>query len=328
MAPPAHDRARDSSARDKHDASVLLADRIQGMRASREVIPFDPDHSFRWHQHDYPSPIARWNYHPEFEIHLIRSGVGRFIVGDAIGTFTAGHVALIGSGLPHDWVSDVEPGEVILGRDAVLQFDGRWVEQCTALMPELVDLKPLLDQSARGIQFSGRTAARAAPLIEGIGVTTGVERMATFFTLLSVLVNSPPGDRELLAGEWFSPVLDRRSAAVVDIALEYVFANQAGEIRMSEAARLVGMSEPAFSKHFKKWTGQGFTDMVRKLRIARARHLLEQSDEPVSDICFRVGFTNLSNFNRRFLSEVGTTPTQYRKDHLRELSKKVSVSAR
>lgn len=305
-----------------HDPSVVLADRIQGMRASREVIPFDPDHSFRWHEHDYPSPIARWNYHPEFEIHLIRSGVGRLIVGDHIGTFEAGHVALIGSGLPHDWVSDLEAGEVVHGRDAVLQFDGRWVEQCTALMPELSDVKPLLELSSRGIQFTGSTAERAAPLMEAIGVSTGVERIAGFFALLSLLANAPAGDCALLAGEWFSPVLDRRSAAMIDITLEYVFANQAGEIRMSEAARLVGMSEPAFSKHFKKWTGQSFSDMVRKLRIARARHLLERSDDPVSEICYEVGFANLSNFNRRFMAEVGTTPTQYRKDHVHTLRQK------
>lgn len=311
-----------------HDAAVLLADRIQGMRASREVIPYDPDHSFRWHEHDYPSPIARWNYHPEFELHLIRSGSGRFIVGDHIGTFEAGQVTLIGSGLPHDWVSDVEPGEVIRARDAVLQFDRRWIEQCVEIMPELIDVRSLLAQSARGIHFTGATAASAAPLIERVGRSTGVERMATFFALLALLVDSPPSERSLMAGEWFSPILDRRSAAMVDITLEYVFANQAGEIRMSEAARLVGISEPAFSKQFKKWTGQGFSDMVRKLRIARARHLLERTDDPVSAICFEVGFTNLSNFNRRFIAETGTTPTEYRKAHLRSATQKsISLSS-
>lgn len=311
---------------DGHDPSVLLADRIQGMQASREVIPFDPERSFRWHEHDYPSPIARWNYHPEFEIHLIRSGIGRFIVGDYIGTFEAGQVTLIGAGLPHDWVSDVADGETIVGRDAVLQFDGRWIEQCVEVMPELAEANALLELSARGIRFTGETARRAAPLIEQIGVTSGVERVACFFSLLALFVGSPSSERELLAGEWFSPLLDRRSAAVVDITLEYIFANQSGDIRMSEAARLVGMSEPAFSKYFKKWTGQSFTDVVRKLRIARARHLLERTTEPVSDVCFQVGFTNLSNFNRRFLAEVGTTPTAYRRAHRHSLEQK-SITA-
>jgi hypothetical protein len=58
------------SAADPSDgATARLAERLLGMRANREVIPPDPNHSVRWHQHDYPSPVARWNYHPEYEIH-------------------------------------------------------------------------------------------------------------------------------------------------------------------------------------------------------------------------------------------------------------------
>jgi hypothetical protein len=43
-----------------------------------EVIFTEPQHSFRWHEHDYPFELARWNHHPQFEIHLIRQGSGRF----------------------------------------------------------------------------------------------------------------------------------------------------------------------------------------------------------------------------------------------------------
>ena len=39
--------------------------------AELEVILPEPEHSFRWYEHDYPYPMARWNHHPEFEIHLI-----------------------------------------------------------------------------------------------------------------------------------------------------------------------------------------------------------------------------------------------------------------
>jgi hypothetical protein len=35
---------------------------------------------------------------------------------------------------------------------------------------------------------------------------------------------------------------------VVDIVLEYMFSNHVGDVRMFEAAALVGMPEPAFSK--------------------------------------------------------------------------------
>ncbi len=92
----------------------------------------------------------------------------------------------------------------------------------------------------------------------------------------------------------------------------YVFSNHAGSVKMSEAAALVGMSEPTFSKYFKRATGQNFSDLVRKLRLAHARRLLEHSDNAISDICYEVGFSNLSNFNRHFLNDTGETPRHYR----------------
>lgn len=256
--------------------------------------------------------MARWNYHPEFEIHLIRKGTGKFIVGDHIGTFEAGHVALIGSGLPHDWVSDLEPGEVLENRDAVIQFDGKWVEQAAGLVPELAELKPLLEQSARGIEFLGASATDATVAIEAMGAGTGLERFRHFLDLLAVLVRAPQEDRRYLADEWFRPQLDSQAAAVVDIVLEYVFSNHAGTVKMSQAAALVGMPEPTFSKYFKRATGQNFSELVRKLRLAHARRLLEHSQKPISLICYEVGFTNLSNFNRHFLNEQGETPREYR----------------
>ncbi|WP_163167737.1 AraC family transcriptional regulator [Arthrobacter sp. Alg241-R88] len=293
-------------------ATARLAERLLGMRANREVIPPDPNHSVRWHQHSYPSPVARWNYHPEYEIHLIRKGTGKFIVGDHIGTFEAGHVSLVGPGLPHDWVSDLEPGEVLDNRDAVIQFEGTWVENAASLVPELAEVKPLLEQSARGIEFLGTSARDAATAIEAMGASTGLERLQHLFALFRVLTSAPEENRRYLAEEWFRPQLDGRAAAVVDIVLEYVFSNHAGSVKMSEAASMVGMQEASFSKYFKRATGQNFSDLVRKLRLAHARRLLERTDKPISDICYEVGFTNLSNFNRHFLNDAGETPRHYR----------------
>jgi AraC-like DNA-binding protein/mannose-6-phosphate isomerase-like protein (cupin superfamily) len=303
----------------KDGATARLAERLLGMRANREVIPPDPNHSVRWHEHDYPSPVARWNYHPEYEIHLIRKGTGKFIVGDHIGTFEAGHVSLVGSGLPHDWVSDLEPGEVLENRDVVIQFDGKWVEHTAALVPEMAEVKPLLDQSARGIEFLGQAARSAALSMEAMGASTGLARLQHLMELFSTLTRAPQEERRYLADEWFRPQLDGQAAAVVDIVLEYVFSNHAGTLKMSDAAALVGMTEPTFSKYFKRSTGQNFSDLTRKLRLAHARRLLERSDKAISDICYEVGFSNLSNFNRHFLNDAGETPRNYRQRVRNEL---------
>lgn len=297
--------------------TMKSADRVHQLlnrAAEREVVVPDHESSVRLLEHDYPAPIARWNYHPEYEIHLIRKSTGRFIVGDHIGSFSPGHVALIGSGLPHDWMSDLRPGEVIHDRDKAVQFTGAWVDRASVELPELREPRPLLEQSSRGIQFIGRTALDAAEAIEAMAESDRLLRLVHLFRLLTILSRSPQEDRVLLAREWFTPPEAVSPAAVAaERGLDYIFENLTGTVRMAEAARLAGMSEPTFSRFFQRASGRTFSEMVRMLRVARARVLLEESDAPIATICYDVGFNNLSNFNRQFLREVGLTPRDYRR---------------
>ena len=50
-----------------------------------------------------------------------------------------------------------------------------------------------------------------------------------------------------------------------------------------------------------------------QLRVDLACHmLLTDPDIRVAEICYDVGFSNLSNFNRHFLKHKGMSPSQFR----------------
>ncbi|WP_122845455.1 AraC family transcriptional regulator [Pseudomonas viridiflava] len=281
--------------------------------AELEVILPEPDQCFRWYEHDYPYPLARWNHHPEFEIHLIRRGSGKLVAGDYIGGFEAGHVALIGPDLPHDWIGDLAPGEHLPGRDVVLQFDGAALLALRKTLPELGELQRLFEQARRGLEFSGATAVQAARLMEDIGTAQGLERLILFLQLINTLVKAPSQEAHLLASSCYAPTLDARSAERINKAFDYLLSELTNDIRLSVIAQRLEMTDPGFSRFFKRNTGHGFIDLMRKLRIQRACRLLLQSDMSVSDICFEVGYANLSNFNRHFRVETGQTPSDYRR---------------
>lgn len=279
-------------------------------RPDFESIVTDPSQSFKWHQHDCPSNIARWNYHPEYEIHLITRSHGRQFVGDHIGEFGPGNLVLAGSNLPHNWISDLKPGEVIEGRDIVIQF-APGLLRSRAVFPELAGLEPFLTDALRGFEFFGDAARRGADLMERIGAARGFQRLALFLELIDLLARTP--EKKILASPDYVPTLDRETLGVVHDVISYIVNNLSGTVRMSEAAAIAGMTQSAFSRFFKKNTGANFVDYSRKLRIGRACKLLSDTGRPVTDICFEVGYANISNFNRHFRKERGLTPSQYKR---------------
>ena len=281
--------------------------------AMRELVPLTAGESFRWIEHDYPSPVARWNYHPEVEIHLIRRGSGSYLIGNQIGAFGPGHVAIVGADVPHDWMSDLRPGEVLENRDCVVQFLPSWLEDTIRVIPELHAARLLVEDARRGIIYTGQTAFDAAISMEAIGTAVGPARISLFLALLDLFLRAPASERHYVAHELYTASTDRNGRAAVDAGLAYVVENLSGDIRMSEAARLAHMSEPSFSKYFKKASGMTFSDLVRRLRIANACRLLDHTDSSIAAISIAVGYQNLANFNRQFRAETGLTPSAYRR---------------
>ncbi len=205
-----------------------------------ELIVSDPFTSFRWHRHDYPSPLARWNHHPEYEIHMITESTGKMFVGDHIGPFGPGNLLLVGPNVPHHWVSDIDPGQSIRGRDVVLQFTGKFIEEARKAFPEFGRISQLLEDSRRGIEFHGDDARGCGELLLAIGGSDGLARVALFVSLLQRMLTAT--EKHCLAGETYRPELTVGGDARIGNVIEYIFTN-IQDVRMSAAAGIVGMTE-------------------------------------------------------------------------------------
>ncbi|NEM90165.1 AraC family transcriptional regulator [Galbitalea soli] len=276
--------------------------------AVHEIIPFDPGCTGRWHQHDAPSIYARWNVHPEYEVHLVRGTAGSFVVGDHVGEFETGQLVLVGPGVPHVWI-DHSPRPT-RHRDTVLQLRPEWVDACGELIPGMTPLAALRPRAQAGIEYLGATAQRGRRALLRIGTATGTERAAHIFALLGILVEAPPADQRqfTIDGADAARTGDSRTELMTTILDDALM----GELRLSAAARLAETSPAQLSRSFARAAGRTFTDAVRSAKLARACVLLEQTDLPIARIALEAGYTNLSNFNRQFRARIGCTPRAYR----------------
>ncbi len=70
----------------------------------------------------------------------------------------------------------------------------------------------------------------------------------------------------------------------------------------------IGLSRVQLYRKVKALTGYSVVDLLRKARLARAKHLLETTDKTVQEVAYEVGFTTPSYFAKRFKEEYGVSP--------------------
>jgi len=261
-------------------------------------------------QHGYPTPLARWHFHDEYELHLITQTSGKAFVGDWIGPFQPGHLVLCGPKLPHNWVSFDVPQTGVEERDLVIQFMHEPFERAAEGIPELREVMQLLARAGHGIEFFGMSQA-ARVHWDKVKAARGLRRFGLFCEFLADLAQCT--DYRLLSTVQMQGAEGDAQVEQINGVVNRIVANVGEPISLSEVAQELGMSESRFSRFFRRSTGNSFTDFVNHVRINSACHLLMQTDHLVTDICYQVGFNNVANFNRRFLEIKGMTPSEFRR---------------
>lgn len=101
---------------------------------------------------------------------------------------------------------------------------------------------------------------------------------------------------------------------IVSRAKKYIRERFQERITLDEAAQAVNASTRHFCKVFKEATGITFTDYLARIRVEKAKHLLQNPHLRVSEIAFETGFESISQFNRSFKRVAGMPPTQFRSE--------------
>lgn len=260
--------------------------------------------------HGFPTPLARWHYHDEYELHLITASSGKVFVGDWIGHFQPGQLVLTGPRLPHNWISMDVPAEGYAERDLVVQFPHQPLADAGQTIPELREILPLLERARHGIEFFG-LQAQATAHWRRIRSCRGLARFGAFCEWMGELARCT--DYRLLSSAQLQSEDSDAQLAQINAVVSRITEQLGTPLSAADLAAELGMTDSRFSRFFRRATGNTFTDFVNLVRVNRACQLLQETERSITHIAYEVGFNNMANFNRRFLDIKGMTPSEYRR---------------
>ncbi|WHS96298.1 MULTISPECIES: GlxA family transcriptional regulator [Sinorhizobium] len=136
-----------------------------------------------------------------------------------------------------------------------------------------------------------------------LGPTIMVETARAFLV-------DPPG-REQSYYSAFSPRLNHGDDAILKVQ-HWLQATGGKDTGLAVLAEHAGLEPRTFMRRFQKATGHTAGEYVQRLRINKARDLLQFTRDPVDAIAWKVHYSDPSSFRKIFTRIIGLTPAEYR----------------
>ena len=260
---------------------------------------------FRVQVDELPYFYNKYHYHPQNQLTYIDKGTGTYLIGNKIGRFTEGDMFVLGSHLPHVFMSDDKYfTDLHLGvRSVNVFFTPDFFSDKILSIEELSAFKDFISLTKSGLQFN---SFGKEEILADLPQKEGFSKVVCFLEIIESLIVSKNKALEidvLYKMEEPNPKMEKLYL--------FTFENFKSKISLSEVADLAGYSENAFCKFFKKNTGQTYVNFLNEVRISHALSLLQDPLKSITDVAFESGFQNMSNFNRQFYKKTNINPKSY-----------------
>ncbi|HET7899352.1 MAG TPA: AraC family transcriptional regulator, partial [Flavisolibacter sp.] len=251
--------------------------------------------------------------HEEFELNFIVNARGaKRVIGGHIDVIDDIELVLIGPNLKHGWFNhkcksrEIEEVTIQFHRDL---FDEKFLQR-----NQMSAIRNMFQQSLRGILFSREISEEMKPRLLNLPQKSGFESVLELLLILHNL--SLAHDMRILSDISFQATDSiSYNSRRIETVMHYLNKNFERDVALSEAAKQVSMSEVAFSRFFRLRTGKTFVDTLNEIRLGHASRMLIDTTQSVSEIAYRCGFNNMSNFNRIFKKKKHCTPREYREQY-------------
>jgi len=282
------------------------------MKAQKEYLSSNISHSFRVKHTVLPYMDSPWHYHPDYELIYMVQGSGKRFVGDSVENFQAGDLIFIGPDVPHVWKSDEEYYQGVKGVNTeviVIQFKNEALGKGFFSLPELKEIKSILDLSNRGLKVLGKTKQCIISEMWKIINLNGIARITSLLEILNYLTHT--NEVSPLLAVPYKKMHNDRGSEKLNKVFDFVSSNFQKSIQLDDIAQLANMSKTAFCRFFKLKTTKTFNQYLTDVRVSYACELLMNSDLTIAQIAVASGYNSQSLFNRQFKALKGASPREY-----------------
>ena len=243
--------------------------------------------------------------HPCFELFYLGTGSCRFLINDRIFDLHAGDFILVppmalqytryvfgecrrtvilfdGEDVPRDVLESLPGGECFLTEVGIFQLPEAYRDQAAGW------LKQMMAEDKLGDALSARMRSLC---FQGLLILCA--RACRFLRELPADIHTT--DRQILQASLF------------------ISAHYMNPITAADIARAVGFSPNHLSRKFRRAAGVGLHEYLVFIRLQHAAHELVSTNDSITTIALRCGFSNSNYFKDSFKKKYGVTPRQYRK---------------
>jgi AraC-like DNA-binding protein len=227
-------------------------------------------------------------------------------VGTQVEDFFKDDLILLGSNLPHCWVSKPSSFNVSA---TVIQFKNDFLGENFLELPELVKVKKLLLNAKTGLRILGEKKAIVLKEMQEMEFQNEYQRLLSLLKILGLLADS----EELTSiDDSFSSIKHSNNEIIrFQRVFAYLIEHYREEITLNKISEIAHLSPTSFCRFFKSITGKTFLEVVNEYRIQHACLLLKKNELSISQIAFESGFNDVPYFNKLFKKLKGVNPLGY-----------------
>lgn len=279
----------------------------------REITPLTKNDCFTLFYRTKTKFDFPLHYHEEFELNFIRNAKGaKRVIGDHMEEINELELVLVGSNLPHGWFTHKCKSDNI--EEITIQFHRDLFDEKFLQRNQMSFIRSILERSLRGVCFSKETTLAIMPRLFDLTQKHGFDSVLDLMSILHDLSTSR--NIQTLSDSSFNSMdtLSYNSRRIEKI-MTYLNNNFDKEVTLTDAAKIAGMTEVALSRFFKARTGKTFVDTINEVRLGNASRLLIDTTHSITEVAYKCGFNNMSNFNRIFKKKKDCTPKEFRQTY-------------